>query len=437
MSLFSHVRADDLSHTLRQLSSSELERRRERLYDDPPPPYSSGESTAFPSADEAGGTSQENKWFDKTKPRRQYLREVIAESRILMQEECGSPGPEYILPRKEAYERVRQRWKDERIWNSNWDKFAGGFWRHEEDPDFRASRPRYRFSYEVERERECLKREQTQARTVFELHDLAIKNVTKRWHERHIWDDTWDDCPGDIWKHERLRSKSQERYMEEVRRKEREKSGKRPSRPCLFGIGLIENNTEINLTAQEPLSENRRLFSRASSPDSSLPPGAHETQRYSAPATELVPEADAPSYPRSPMSFQRQRRRSRRQGAGKLHEPALAQKSKSKVSKRADQQQLGKEPRRRSTRKSNMLSKILQSGKSLDIMKVTKTNPPPGPRRSRRIAEKVAREQQKTSAASENKLEKRRVSAQRSKGKSTTVKDADVRKTVKKPKRKR
>lgn len=72
-----------------------------------------------------------------------------------------------------------------------------------------ASRPRPQFLYQVAREREWLELEITGNHRAVEdvdLDMLAYCAVKRIWKESFIWNDDWDDLPGDTWMHEREQS---------------------------------------------------------------------------------------------------------------------------------------------------------------------------------------------------------------------------------------
>ena len=438
MTLFPRLRPNDLTRALEELTSSGLEQRRQRLYDDPPPPYSSGETTAFPSLDGADESSEEDKYFVKTQPYHQYLSEIIAESKKIRQEETGNPGSGIICHRDEAYDRVRQRWEDEGVWNSNWNELASGHWRHEEDPEFTASRPRSRFAYEVAREQDRLSQERTHTRTASEINDLATNNVRKRWQKRHLWDEIWADLPGENWKHERLRSRSQERDMMDIRQRERGERKRGHHQPSSFSFGPSANNGDSNNIAQEQLSEASPLLSLVSPTRHFLPTSIKKIQGDLLPRLEIVLKSNEPNLPNSRVST----RRRTRQKFGELHETVPAQKSISRASKRTDGEVIGRqwresEPRRGSGREAGVSREKRPLLEKPDIRSILKAEQSSSLRRSPRIAEQLERKQKEPPNALGNPSGSRSKNAQQSKGKLAVAINFAEGKIIKKPRKRR
>jgi hypothetical protein len=130
-----------------------------------------------------------------------------------------------------AEHNVRERWKEQNIWDEGWMVWPEGNWRHEEafDPDVvsqpespgriskmtgpeieqqelqrDASRPFAQFVYQVKwRSKQLQTASGGFDTSSLNVHSKAYEMVKETWIEWGIWDDNWGVLPGRSWSHER------------------------------------------------------------------------------------------------------------------------------------------------------------------------------------------------------------------------------------------
>lgn len=188
--------------------------------------------------------------YNASLPSQQFKAEQKEERRRLAQlSRSLSSNREYSTPsftHEDIEELVRDRWKEEGIWDSTWEEGqeAEWRWRHERpciEPGFKhllsitvhslrdPSRPISRFLYQVHKEIRKIWEERMEtvqpaapstdyglesySSTTHNKADItshlrdqissqARRTVGKRWERQGLWNDAWGELPGLSWKHE-------------------------------------------------------------------------------------------------------------------------------------------------------------------------------------------------------------------------------------------
>ncbi|KAK0707443.1 hypothetical protein B0H67DRAFT_647629 [Lasiosphaeris hirsuta] len=184
-------------------------------FENPPEPSPPGIATRGPSLtplppDEQEKMDHATRMFQLTeraslaRPFHQFRHEVLLEQHRIWRAEEDKPlntmTPNYR--QDEARKVVKARWIEQGIWSRRWKTEAGDTWKHESKKEFAASRPFYRFSYELERERHALLAEE--AEIVPDINTRAYNRVKQRWIEIGYWNEAWGVLPGMSWLYEDL-----------------------------------------------------------------------------------------------------------------------------------------------------------------------------------------------------------------------------------------
>lgn len=242
-----------------------LDRARRRFSESPPTckshdslPSTLSRSPNPPS--ERQKLREERKWKlirdrDQSRPYYQFGAEWSEEKkRILREAMAGKPRvPVGTVFDDFAKETVKRRWVEQGIWNNEWDATcpAGAKWKHEPESDSEdgqdsepqspvfsscpkeaqpkqrqpksdeekgqiaerqatqereASRPFFRFVYQVSRERGMILDEwrvgEAAVPAPADVNTRAYENIKSDWIERGIWNQKWGVLPGMSWKHE-------------------------------------------------------------------------------------------------------------------------------------------------------------------------------------------------------------------------------------------
>ena len=243
--------------------------RARRRFSDSPPPYTSDRSGTTTRSVSPNPPSEEQRCRQQrrmqlagereaSKPHKQFSAQVEEERRRIWN---ANPRTSWmkINPgdgtfREEARETVKKRWVEQSIWNSKWNQFAYGRWKHEEpleldsesetnsearpspplfsflpkpqpkprqpksddekrrvverrdilEREREASRPYHQFFYQVSRERERIQEESEngEGADAANVNTRAYENVKNTWTKRGIWKGGWGILPGMSWKHE-------------------------------------------------------------------------------------------------------------------------------------------------------------------------------------------------------------------------------------------
>jgi hypothetical protein len=266
------LRGDGLARAQRALAGLEgdpqrLDRARIR-FDDSPPPYTSDRSGTTTRSQSPSDPSEEERRLQErriqlfrereaSEPHEQFSAQVEEERRRIWNTDprtswmCMPPGDTLI---KEASETVKKRWVEQGIWNSKWNQFAYGRWKHEEpfklesesetdteagplaplfsffpkpqpkprlpksdnesrqiaerrvirEREREASRPFHQFFYQVSKERERIQDESAsgEGTGTADINTRAYEKVKNTWSKRGIWNKRWGVLPGMLWKHE-------------------------------------------------------------------------------------------------------------------------------------------------------------------------------------------------------------------------------------------
>lgn len=176
---------EKISAVLQSLANNghRLNGERERL-ENPPEPSPPGIATRGPSLtplppDEQEKMDHATRMFQLTeraslaRPFHQFRHEVLLEQHRIWRAEEDKPQntmtPDYRLD--EARKVVRARWIEQDIWSRRWKTEASDTWKHESEKEFAASRPFYRFSYELERESQALLAEEAEI-----FHQVCLRS---------------------------------------------------------------------------------------------------------------------------------------------------------------------------------------------------------------------------------------------------------------------
>jgi hypothetical protein len=266
------LRGDGLARAQRALVG--LEEDPQRLdhtrirFEDSPPPYTSDRSGTTTRSQSPNPPNEEQRlcqerrmhlaWErDASQPRKQFAAQTSDEEKRIFEASlngtCRLPVGSNIS--EIAYDNVKKCWVDQGIWNSKWNQFASGRWKHEEplelesgsgtdsetefsrplfslflkepkprrlksdkakrqieerrvirEREREASRPYHQFVYQISNERERI---QYQLRSVegggmsnADINTTAYQNVKNTWTKRGIWNERWGILPGMLWKHE-------------------------------------------------------------------------------------------------------------------------------------------------------------------------------------------------------------------------------------------
>jgi len=141
------IRGDGLMRAQRALAGLQgdplqLDRARQR-FSHSPPPYRSGPSGTTTRSASPISSSEERRRdrrfqlggeYAASKPYNQFEHQISDEKKRIMEADLdrtrsipvGSDA--YTI----AYENVKKRWVEQGIWNSKWNQFASGRWKHEE-----------------------------------------------------------------------------------------------------------------------------------------------------------------------------------------------------------------------------------------------------------------------------------------------------------------
>ena len=243
-----------------------LDRARQRFGRSPPSYRSnpSGDTTCSPSPISPGEEGREERRRQlaeecgASRPQDQFEYQIREEEeRIFRADLCGTHRvPIGSDPYTIACGIVKKRWVEQGIWNSNWDQFAFGRWKHEEplepeseseaetethseaapplifsapkpqpksrrvksddekrrtaearviqEREREASRPYHQFLYQISRERERIQKESadTEGPDAADINTVAYENVKNAWTKQKTWISKWGVLPGMSWKHE-------------------------------------------------------------------------------------------------------------------------------------------------------------------------------------------------------------------------------------------
>ncbi|KAI1401865.1 hypothetical protein F4819DRAFT_305782 [Hypoxylon fuscum] len=257
------LRGDGLARTQRALAGLQgdplrLDRERQRFSHSPPQCASNSSGTTTRSAS-LNLPSEEQRLrqerlvqlgleADASKPDKQFSQQINEEEKRVFEASLNGahPIPVGSDPRTIARENVKKRWVEQGIWNSKWNQFAYGRWKHEEplplesetkleaghsivfspfprplpkpmrpmsddekrriaeqraarEREHEASRPYHQFVYQISKERERI---QDQFANAPGINTMAYENVKNTWTKRGIWNKRWGILPGMSWKHE-------------------------------------------------------------------------------------------------------------------------------------------------------------------------------------------------------------------------------------------
>ena len=266
------VRGNGLARVQRALAELEgdpqlLDRARVR-FEESPPPYASDQSgSTTRSASPDGLTEEQRRRQERqvelglehqaSEPYTQFEHQTIDEGKRILEADRNRTHRLRVGDNHSeiAYENVKKRWVEQGIWNSRWNKFALGRWKHEEplelesesetdseagfssfpsslkqtqrkatrpksdeekrqsaerrvvrEHEREASRPYYQFIYQISKERGRIQDESPNGEGFgIGLHDInttAYENVKDIWTKRGIWNKRWGILPGMSWKHE-------------------------------------------------------------------------------------------------------------------------------------------------------------------------------------------------------------------------------------------
>ena len=231
-----------------------------RRFSHPPPPHSQAGTTTRSETPEPPDDEQERRDAHRIKlleergasrPWNQFEADVAEKAEQLRRAESHGTCDKFVdaaLYDKRAREMVREAWREEDIYDEDWpSKRNPWLWPHEQpiEPDSEseaspphrifetpssrphsksedekrliaerrlirerhrdASRPFYRFVYQMSRERERLLAESTNGEatiTAANINTTAYENVVKTWKRRKLWNDSWGVMPGMLWMHE-------------------------------------------------------------------------------------------------------------------------------------------------------------------------------------------------------------------------------------------
>jgi hypothetical protein len=263
------LRGDGLVRAQRALAGLQgdplrLDRARQR-FSHSPPPYTSNPSgtttrsaSPIPPSEERRRQRRDQLGWERmaSEPYHQFEHQINDEKKRIMEADLdrtrripvGSDA--YTI----AYENVKKRWVEQGIWNSKWNQFASGRWKHEEpleiesesetdseagpspplfsfipkpqpkprrpksddekrriaerrvvrEREREASRPYHQFVYQISTERERIQEESRsrEGADTVDINTRAYENVKNTWTKRGIWNKRWGILPGMSWKHE-------------------------------------------------------------------------------------------------------------------------------------------------------------------------------------------------------------------------------------------
>ncbi|KAH8598556.1 hypothetical protein B0O99DRAFT_738781 [Bisporella sp. PMI_857] len=265
------LRGDGLARAQRALA--ELERNPQRLdrarirFDDSPPPYTSDRSGTTTRSQSPNPPSEEQRLRQErrvqlglerraSEPYHQFEHQISEEEKRIWNADLNKThripvgSDAYTI----AYETVKKRWVEQGIWNSKWNQFADGLWKHEEplepepesetdsevglsplfvsfspkpqskprlpksddekrriaerrairEREREASRPYHQFVYQISKESERIQEESAnrEGASTADINTRAYENVKNMWAKRGIWNERWGVLPGMSWKHE-------------------------------------------------------------------------------------------------------------------------------------------------------------------------------------------------------------------------------------------
>lgn len=242
--------------------------RARRRFSDSPPPYTSDRSGTTTRSVSPNPPSEEQRRRQErrmqlaeereaSKPDKQFSDQVEEERRRIWSVDpktswMSMPPGDILI--KEASEAVKKHWVEQGIWNSQWNQFADGLWKHEEplelesesktDPEAglssshivlfpkpqpkprrpksdderqriverrvtrererEASRPYHQFIYQISKARERIQEEcgNGEGADASDINTRAYEIVKNTWTKRGIWNGRWSILPGMSWKHE-------------------------------------------------------------------------------------------------------------------------------------------------------------------------------------------------------------------------------------------
>ena len=265
------LRGDGLVRAQRALAGLEgdplrLDRARQRFSHSPPSYTSnpSGDMTCSPSPISPGEERRQERRGQlaleryASRPEHQLEYQIKEEEERIFRAHLRRIHP--IPTGSDAYTIacgiVKKRWVEQGIWNSKWDQFAYGRWKHEEplepesesetetethsepapplifssskpqpkprrvksdeekrriaearvirEREREASRPYHQFLYQISRERERIQKESADAEgpDAADINTVAYENVKNAWTKQRTWISKWGVLPGMSWKHE-------------------------------------------------------------------------------------------------------------------------------------------------------------------------------------------------------------------------------------------
>ena len=265
------LHGDGLARAQRALAGLEgdpqrLDRARVR-FDDSPPPYTSDRSGTTTRSQSPNPPSEEQRRHQErrvqlgrerraSEPYHQFEHQVSDEKKQIMEASLNRTQRLRVGddPDKIASENVKKRWVEQGIWNSKWNQFASGRWKHEEplelesesetdseagpspplfsffpkpqpkprlpksdnekqriaerrgirEREREASRPYHQFVYQISKERERIQEESAnrEGADAADINTRAYEIVKNTWTKRGIWKTRWGVLPGISWKHE-------------------------------------------------------------------------------------------------------------------------------------------------------------------------------------------------------------------------------------------